>query len=99
MLTSFRNADSVSPRLSNMAESNSHFQPVFPWHDIHTFSIRSCAMLTVRPFTGALDLVRPTLDVGTTLAKTTVDVDLSDNRDKLEYDNYRCSCGSIVLQF
>lgn len=56
-------------------------------------------MLTVRPFTGALDLVRPTLDVGTTLAKTTVDVDLSDNRDKLECDNYRCSRGSIVLQF
>jgi hypothetical protein len=46
-----------------------HLQPVFARHDVYTFLVCNYAVLAVRFFTGALGLLRPTLDVGSSISR------------------------------
>ena len=46
-----------------------HLQPVFARHDVYTFLVCNHAVLAVRFFTGALGLLRPTLDVGSFISR------------------------------
>jgi hypothetical protein len=46
-------------------------------------------VLTARPCTRALDLTRPTLNVGGIVSQTTIKANLLGNCDGQKYDSYR----------